>query len=80
MSIRDWVAEHVRADVASAVRIQYRGSMKGANAKELLVHTDIDGMVDLLVERHLRLTSSMLSTMLFEKTDCTKNEYEYDND
>ena len=54
--------------------------MKGANAKELLVHTDIDGMVDLLVERHLRLTSSMLSTMLFEKTDCTKNEYEYDND
>jgi len=42
-SIREWVAEHVSADVASAVRIQYGGSMKGANAKELLAQPDIDG-------------------------------------
>ena len=30
-------------DVAAAVRIQYGGSMKGANAKELLAQPDIDG-------------------------------------
>lgn len=42
-SIREWVAEHVSADVAKAVRIQYGGSMKGANAKDLLAQPDIDG-------------------------------------
>lgn len=42
-SIREWVAENVSADVAKAVRIQYGGSMKGANAKELLAMPDIDG-------------------------------------
>jgi triosephosphate isomerase len=42
-SIREWVAENVSADVAKAVRIQYGGSMKGANAKELLAQPDIDG-------------------------------------
>jgi triosephosphate isomerase len=35
--------EIVSADVAKAVRIQYGGSMKGANAKELLAQPDIDG-------------------------------------
>jgi len=42
-SIREWVAENVSADVAKAVRIQYGGSMKGANAKDLLAQPDIDG-------------------------------------
>ena len=42
-SIREWVAENVSAEVAKAVRIQYGGSMKGANAKELLAQPDIDG-------------------------------------
>jgi len=42
-SIREWVAENVSADVAAAVRIQYGGSMKGANAKDLLAQPDIDG-------------------------------------
>jgi triosephosphate isomerase len=42
-SIRAWVAENVSSDVAKAVRIQYGGSMKGANAKDLLVQPDIDG-------------------------------------
>jgi len=42
-SIRDWVAENVSADVAAAVRIQYGGSMKGANAESLLAQPDIDG-------------------------------------
>ena len=42
-SIRDWVAENVSPAVAEAVRIQYGGSMKGANAKELLSQPDIDG-------------------------------------
>merc|ERR1712113_476901 len=42
-SIREWMAENVSADVASAIRIQYGGSMKGANAKDLLAQPDIDG-------------------------------------
>jgi len=41
--IRKWMAENVGEDVAKAVRIQYGGSMKGANAKELLEQGDIDG-------------------------------------
>lgn len=42
-AIREWMAENVSADVAKAIRIQYGGSMKGANAKELLAQPDIDG-------------------------------------
>jgi len=42
-SIRKWMSDNVGADVASAVRIQYGGSMKGANAKDLLAQPDIDG-------------------------------------
>uniref|UniRef100_A0A7S0UEU5 Triosephosphate isomerase n=2 Tax=Pseudo-nitzschia delicatissima TaxID=44447 RepID=A0A7S0UEU5_9STRA len=41
--IRDWVAANVSADIAEAVRIQYGGSMKGANAESLLAQPDIDG-------------------------------------
>jgi len=42
-SIRQWVSDNVGADVASAVRIQYGGSMNGANAAGLLAMADIDG-------------------------------------
>jgi len=42
-SIRQWVSDNVGADVASAVRIQYGGSMNGANAAGLLSMSDIDG-------------------------------------
>jgi triosephosphate isomerase len=42
-SIRGWVKDNVSPEVAKAVRIQYGGSMKGANAKELLAQPDIDG-------------------------------------
>ena len=41
--IRKWVAENVSPEVAAAVRIQYGGSMNGANAKDLLAQPDIDG-------------------------------------
>ncbi|KAG7361481.1 triosephosphate isomerase [Nitzschia inconspicua] len=41
--IRNWVKEHVSEAVANAVRIQYGGSMKGANAVDLLKQPDIDG-------------------------------------
>lgn len=41
--IRKWMAENVSEAVAKAVRIQYGGSMKGANAKDLLAQPDIDG-------------------------------------
>jgi len=42
-SIRQWVSDNVSPAVAKAVRIQYGGSMKGANAKDLLAQPDIDG-------------------------------------
>lgn len=41
--IRKWIEDNVSADVAKSIRIQYGGSMKGANAKELLEQPDIDG-------------------------------------
>jgi len=42
-NIRQWMVDNVDADVAAAVRIQYGGSMKGANAAGLLSQSDIDG-------------------------------------
>jgi triosephosphate isomerase len=42
-SIRTWIADNISAEVAEATRIQYGGSMKGANAKDLLAQPDIDG-------------------------------------
>jgi len=42
-NIRDWVSTNVSPEIAEAVRIQYGGSMKGANAKDLLAQPDIDG-------------------------------------
>jgi len=42
-NIRQWMVDNVGADVAAAVRIQYGGSMKGANAEGLMAQTDIDG-------------------------------------
>ena len=41
--IRKLLAEAFGAQVADNVRIQYGGSVKAANAKELLAQTDIDG-------------------------------------
>lgn len=41
--IRKWISDNVSASVAKSVRIQYGGSMKGANAKDLLAQPDIDG-------------------------------------
>lgn len=42
-SIRAWISDNVSPAVAQAIRIQYGGSMKGANAKDLLAQPDIDG-------------------------------------
>jgi len=41
--IREKVAQMKGADAAAAVRIQYGGSVKGANAAELMAMPDIDG-------------------------------------
>lgn len=41
--IRKWIKDNVSAEVADAIRIQYGGSMKGANAEALLKQPDIDG-------------------------------------
>lgn len=42
-SIRSWISDNVSPEVANATRIQYGGSMKGANAEGLLAQPDIDG-------------------------------------
>ncbi len=42
-AIRDVVAEIYNNDVASKVRVQYGGSVSGANAAELFAMPDIDG-------------------------------------
>ena len=42
-SIRAWLATKVSPAIAKATRIQYGGSMKGANAAGLLSKPDIDG-------------------------------------
>lgn len=41
--VRKWMSDNVSPAVAKSVRIQYGGSMKGANAKDLLAQPDIDG-------------------------------------
>jgi len=41
--IRKWILENVSEEIAKKTRIQYGGSMKGANAKDLLAQPDIDG-------------------------------------
>lgn len=43
--IRDWLAENVSKEVADSVRIQYGGSVKGANAAELIRTEGIDGFL-----------------------------------
>ncbi len=42
-AVRNIVADMLGAEVAEAVRIQYGGSMKGANSGELVGQKDIDG-------------------------------------
>ncbi len=41
--IRDWLSGRFDRQVASSIRIQYGGSVKPANAKQLLSQPDIDG-------------------------------------
>lgn len=43
--IRKWIAENVSADVAASIRIQYGGSVNGANCKELAALPDVDGFL-----------------------------------
>ena len=43
--IRKWVAEKVSPEVAGLLRIQYGGSVKASNAKELAACPDIDGFL-----------------------------------
>ena len=40
-----WLKENVSKEVAGKVRIQYGGSVKGANAAELIARPDIDGFL-----------------------------------
>jgi len=41
--IRKWIKDNVSEEIATSTRIQYGGSMKGANAESLLAQPDIDG-------------------------------------
>eukprot|EP00499_Haloplacidia_sp_CaronLabIsolate_P013970 CAMPEP_0196770454 /NCGR_PEP_ID=MMETSP1104-20130614/1143_1 /TAXON_ID=33652 /ORGANISM="Cafeteria sp., Strain Caron Lab Isolate" /LENGTH=255 /DNA_ID=CAMNT_0042140567 /DNA_START=22 /DNA_END=789 /DNA_ORIENTATION=+ len=43
--LREWVASSASADVASALRIVYGGSVKAANSAELISQPDIDGFL-----------------------------------
>lgn len=44
-ALRKWLAANVSADVSATLRIQYGGSVTGANAKELASQPDIDGFL-----------------------------------
>ncbi|CAN6485684.1 unnamed protein product [Victoria cruziana] len=44
-AVRDWLKENVSADVASATRIIYGGSVNGSNCAELAKQEDIDGFL-----------------------------------
>ncbi|PZC76329.1 hypothetical protein B5X24_HaOG204776 [Helicoverpa armigera] len=44
-SLRNWLSANASPDVATSVRIQYGGSVTGANAKELASCPDIDGFL-----------------------------------
>lgn len=44
-AVRDWLKTNVSADVASAVRIIYGGSVNAANSAELAKKEDIDGFL-----------------------------------
>ena len=41
--VRAWITERYGKEVADVVRIQYGGSVKGSNAKEILSKPDVDG-------------------------------------
>lgn len=41
--IRNWIAMHIDASLATALRIQYGGSVKPENAKEILSQPNVDG-------------------------------------
>lgn len=44
-ALRKWFTENVSGDVAQSIRIQYGGSVTGANCKELAAQADIDGFL-----------------------------------
>merc|ERR1719285_1191872 len=44
-ALRQWFAKNISPEVAAAVRIQYGGSVTGANCKELGSQPDIDGFL-----------------------------------
>ena len=41
--LRDWLRDRYNTEIAAGIRIQYGGSVKPANAAELLAQEDIDG-------------------------------------
>jgi triosephosphate isomerase len=44
-ALRKWLADNVSADVSASLRIQYGGSVTGANCRELASQPDIDGFL-----------------------------------
>lgn len=43
--IREWLSANISPEIASTTRIIYGGSVKGSNAKSLLIGPDIDGFL-----------------------------------
>ncbi|KAL1489657.1 hypothetical protein ABEB36_013599 [Hypothenemus hampei] len=44
-ALRQWISQNISPDVANSIRIQYGGSVTGANAQELASQPDIDGFL-----------------------------------
>ncbi|XP_072396287.1 triosephosphate isomerase [Diabrotica undecimpunctata] len=44
-ALREYIAKNIGEDVAKSIRIQYGGSVTGANCKELAAMPDIDGFL-----------------------------------
>ncbi|XP_066245847.1 triosephosphate isomerase [Euwallacea similis] len=44
-SLRQWISKNISENVANSIRIQYGGSVTGANCKELASQPDIDGFL-----------------------------------
>lgn len=43
--IRNWISKEIGVDVADAIRIQYGGSVKAENAKEIMSKPNVDGLL-----------------------------------
>jgi len=62
---RDWLREHVSAEVANTIRVIYGGSVNPANADELAAKPDVDGFLvggaSLVAEKFVSIINAVKS-------------------